>query len=149
ETVEFAPKEADGFDPTQLKPRQVRDEEQYLARVGSLDEQFERIYRERRCYAPPVPLGSAVLFEHCILHGSYRTSKMMTPRYSLDCRAVGEYRPGRETAPFKGVIFRTGIYPVPTLRQRLYRFMRSQAGKAKRALSPQRADKQTATQTNL
>src|SRR5262249_5244731 len=63
DAVDFAAKEAGGFDPIQLKPRQVRDEEQYLAKVGSLDEQFERIYRERRCYAPPVPLGSAVLFE--------------------------------------------------------------------------------------
>jgi len=70
---------------------------------------------------------------------------MTTPRYSLDCGAIGEYRPGRETAPFKGMIFRTGIYPVPTLPQRLYRFMRSQAGKAKRALAPRTPDTQSLT----
>src|SRR5262249_3637787 len=37
DAVDFAAKDAGGFDPIQLKPRQVRDEEQYLAKVGSLD----------------------------------------------------------------------------------------------------------------
>src|SRR6185312_14076547 len=112
ETVKFQAHEgAGGHDPTRLKPEQIRDEDRYLSELGSIDDQFERIYRAHRCFAPLVPMGSIILFEHCVLHGSYRTSKMTTPRYSLDCRATSEYLPTKENASYGGVVFRATTYP--------------------------------------
>jgi hypothetical protein len=102
---------------TLLKPEQIRDERAYLAEIGSIDEQFERIYRKYQCFAPRIPIGSVVVFEHCVQHGSYRTSTMKTPRYSLDCRVVGEYRKSKENAGFNGVMFSSATYPNPTLKE--------------------------------
>ena len=38
---------------------------------------------------------------------------MSIPRYILDFRVVGEYRPGKETTSFNGRIFRDNEFPKP------------------------------------
>jgi hypothetical protein len=122
---------------TLLKQEQVRDERTYLTEIGSIDEQFDRIYRRYQCFAPRIPIGSVVLFEHCVQHGSYRTSTMKTPRYSVDCRAVGEYRKTKENAGYGGVMFSSATYPSPTLKEHAMNLARVQlhsyVGKVARA----------------
>jgi hypothetical protein len=98
--------------PLLLKPRQVRDEEQYLASIGSIDDMFEHVYRNARCYAPHLPMGSAILFDHRVFHATYRTSRMKTPRYSVDFRSVGEYRRTKENRRYASVIYRSETFPV-------------------------------------
>jgi hypothetical protein len=102
---------------TLLKQQQVRDERTYVTEIGSIDDQFNQIYRKYQCFAPRIPIGSVVLFEHCVQHGSYRTSTMKTPRYSLDCRVVGEYRKSKENAGYNGVIFSSASYPSQTVKE--------------------------------
>jgi hypothetical protein len=98
--------------PILLKLKQVRNEDEYLHSVGSFDEMFEHVYRNARCYAPHIPIGSAILFEHVVYHSTYLTSAMKTPRYSLDVRSVGEYRRAKENRTYDGVIYRSGAFPV-------------------------------------
>lgn len=90
--------------PLQLRPT--------LASEGlnsvSLDQLFERLYAAKQCYAPHVPIGSAILFEHNITHGSYRRGKMKNPRSSMDFRAVGVYRETDANRHYSGTAF-----PVP------------------------------------
>jgi hypothetical protein len=76
-----------------------------------IDQMFERLYVAKQCYAPPIPLGSAVLFDRDIVHGSYRRTNMTTPRYSLDFRVVGVYRFSRANARDQGVAFRSSKFP--------------------------------------
>jgi hypothetical protein len=122
---------------TLLKQEQIRDESKYLTEIGWLDEQFDRIYSKYQCFAPRIPIGSVVLFEHCVQHGSYRNSKMKTPRYSLDCRAVGEYRKSKENSGYGGVMFSSATYPNPTVKEHAINVARaklhSYVGKVARA----------------
>jgi hypothetical protein len=95
--------------PTQLRPTLEADG---LNRAASqLDQMFDRIYASKQCYAPRIPLGSTVLFEHNIIHGSYRRSQMTVPRYSLDFRAVGVYRRSEKNQHFGGRAFSSAAYP--------------------------------------
>jgi hypothetical protein len=98
--------------PTQLRPTVEADGLNGAA--SQLDAMFERIYAARQCYAPRIPLGSAVLFEHNIIHGSYRKSGMTVPRYSLDFRAVGVYRKTEKNRHFEGVTFSEDGAIMPT-----------------------------------
>jgi hypothetical protein len=101
--------EGNSYLPVELRPQ--------LAAAGlenaadRLDQMFERLYAAKRCYAPPVPFGSAVLFEHNIVHGSYRNRGMTTARHSLDFRVVGVYRPAPANARYRGVAFRSSGVP--------------------------------------
>ena len=99
-----------GFLPIQLRPHETSDA---LTEIGGnyLDRMFERIYAAKRCFAPHVPLGSSILFEHEIVHGSYRHSQMTIPRFSLDFRATGIYRRSLENAKYEGVMFRSIRFP--------------------------------------
>jgi hypothetical protein len=88
------------------------DVQKFETSSGSLaDGAFDRIYEARRCYAPKVPLGSCIIFEHDIVHGAFRTSKMQTPRYSLDFRIVGRYRPTLANGTYKGILYRSADFP--------------------------------------
>jgi len=84
---------------------------------AKLDELFdEHVYAVYRCYAPHVPLGGLVAFDHNVIHGSYRRSTMRTTRYSFDTRAVGEYnRTKAKAATYRGLIYRRARYPSPRL----------------------------------
>jgi hypothetical protein len=101
--------EGNSYLPIELRPQM---EAAGLERAADrLDQMFDRLYEAKRCYAPPIPFGSAVLFEHNIVHGSYRRRNMVTPRYSLDFRVVGVYRPARANARYQGVAFRSSGVP--------------------------------------
>jgi hypothetical protein len=109
---ELVADEGTGYLPIALRPQLAA-----AAIEGSpdrVDRMFERLYAARRCYAPPVPLGSAVLFDHNIVHGSYRHRGMTTPRYSLDFRVVGIYRLSHANARYQGVAFRSSAVPSGT-----------------------------------
>jgi hypothetical protein len=67
---------------------------------------MQRLFAARRCYAPPVPLGGAILFEHDVMHASYLRPGMTRARYSLDFRAVGEYEVDEANRPYSGKLFR-------------------------------------------
>src|SRR5208282_3014676 len=95
--------------PIELRPQLAADALEGAA--DRIDQMFERLYAARHCYAPPVPFGSAVLFDHDIVHGSYRRRGMTTPRYSFDFRAVGVYRPSHANARYQGVAFRSRNVP--------------------------------------
>jgi hypothetical protein len=81
------------------------------AAADRVDAMFEQLYVAKDCYAPHVPFGSAVIFNHDVVHGSYRHRGMTTPRYSLDFRTVGVYRPSRANARYEGVAFNTHNVP--------------------------------------
>jgi hypothetical protein len=98
--------------PVELRPVQPRDEAAYLEQVGdSIHPFFDRVFAARRCYAPPVPLGSVVLFEHNTDHGTYWRPAMTRPRYSVDFRVVGEYQRDRANWKYDGMIYRTARFP--------------------------------------
>jgi len=102
--------------PLQLRPVLHSKGLQADGAAQQLDRMFERLYDARQCYAPHVPLGSAVLFEHNIVHGSYRHSGMTRPRYSMDFRAVGEYRLTDNNRHIQGRQFSPkGIFSFPSI----------------------------------
>jgi hypothetical protein len=97
------------FAATVLKPWQIRDEDERApALAPKVREQFERLYAERRCYAPYVPLGSAILFSSSTIHSSYVPDRATRTRYSLDFRAVGEYEVDDANRAFTGKLFTAG-----------------------------------------
>jgi hypothetical protein len=108
-TQESVTDEGNSYLPVQLRPQLAAASLEGVA--DRLDQMFERLYRSKRCYAPAVPLGSAILFDHNIVHGSYRHRGMVTPRYSLDFRVVGIYRTARANARYRGVAFRSAGVP--------------------------------------
>jgi hypothetical protein len=88
----------------------------YLAKAGNdIDRFFDRLYREKECFAPHVPFGSAVLFDCHVVHGSYRTDQMKTPRYSVDMRMVPEFRTTWNNCLFLGTTYRATTYPPPSI----------------------------------
>jgi hypothetical protein len=102
---EFVTDDGTTYLPLELRPQL---EATGLERAADrLDNMFERLYDAKRCYAPRIPFGSAVVFEHNIVHGSYRRQIMRTPRYSFDFRVVGVYRPARANARYQGVAFQS------------------------------------------
>ena len=82
----------------------------------AIDGMFEQVYATKRCYAPYIPLGSSVIFDCNTVHATYRTAAMTRPRYSIDCRAVGEYKTTRNNADYDGVIFRSADFPGASVR---------------------------------
>jgi hypothetical protein len=94
----------------------------------TIDSLFEPIYAERQCYAPRIPLGSCILFDHRVVHCSYRTADMTITRYSLDFRVVGEYLPDETTRSFAGVIYRNAEFPPPPAPSVLSRAKHAVAG---------------------
>lgn len=101
--------EGNSYLPVALRPQLAADGLETVAE--RLDTMFEKLYAARRCYAPKIPFGSAVMFNHDVVHGSYRRRNMTTPRYSLDFRAVGVYRPSPANARYQGVAFRSRNIP--------------------------------------
>ena len=101
--------EGNTYFPIELRPQM--EAAGLEAAADRLDQMFERLYEAKRCYAPPIPFGSAVLFEHNIVHGSYRRRNMVMPRHSLDFRVVGVYRTARANARYQGVAFRSSGVP--------------------------------------
>jgi hypothetical protein len=92
--------------PVQLRPYTIRDEEtQVGVMLPKIDTMYDRIFSSKQCYAPPVPLGSAVIFEHDVFHGSYYSSRLTEASFSLDCRAVGEYYANDANRSYSGVLF--------------------------------------------
>ncbi|MGH6967670.1 MAG: hypothetical protein ACREEN_01005 [Stellaceae bacterium] len=73
---------------------------------------FDRIYEAFDCFAPRVPSGGMIIFDHRVVHGTYRTPPMTTTRYSIDCRAVGEYRVSVRTFGFSGMRAQFSEYPL-------------------------------------
>jgi hypothetical protein len=105
-------KEGDvSFHPVQLRPLQFRDEVGRRALIPEIDAEYRRLFATKRCYAPPVPLGATVLFDKTTIHGSYHLPTMTQPRYSLDFRAVGEYRVTDKNAPYQGRLMSSTAYP--------------------------------------
>jgi hypothetical protein len=85
-----------------------------LANAGNdIDRFFDRVYREKECFAPHVAFGSAVLFDCHVVHGSYRTDQMKTPRYSIDMRMVPEFRTTLDNCTFVGMSYRASRFPRP------------------------------------
>jgi hypothetical protein len=100
-------------------------EKDYLSKAGNnVDQFFDWLFREKDCYAPHVPLGSAVLFDHRVVHGSYRTDAMKLPRYSIDMRMVSEFRTTQENCDFVGTAFRAAKYPPRGITLRATNFKR-------------------------
>jgi hypothetical protein len=97
--------------PIQLRPHQTRNESNQIEVAQKVHNQFDRLFEVRRCYAPKLPLGSAILFEHSTVHGSYTRPSMSTARYSFDCRFVGEYKRTDENAVFSGKLFGMQEFP--------------------------------------
>jgi len=93
------------FGAIQLRPHQFRDEAAASALLDEMHAQYGRLFATRRCYAPHVPLGSAILFDKDVPHGSYHRQGMAKPRYSMDFRAVAEYRSTPETHAAPGRLF--------------------------------------------
>lgn len=89
----------------QLKPLQIRDESTANTRNLKINSQFDTLFERKRCFAPPVPFGSAVIFERDIVHGSYTRPGMTTPRYSLDFRTVHDYRITAKNRGYTGYLF--------------------------------------------
>ncbi len=77
---------------------------------SKVDPFFQRIFDRRRCYAPYVPFGSSIVFDHQVIHGTFRLPGMDRPRYSMDFRAVGEYRTTPDNAFITGRIYRNATY---------------------------------------
>lgn len=110
---------------------------------ADLDAMFRRVYESKTCYAPYIPLGSSIIFDSDTVHASYRTAGMTERRYSIDCRAVGEYKVDASNGHFNGVIFRAADFPGPSVRGALrnsivaeaWRFKSAIAGRAMQALS--------------
>lgn len=81
-----------------------------------VEAEYSRIYADRQCYAPPVKLGSIVLFEAHVFHGTYFSADMDQVRYSMDFRLSGTYTPSPKLSPeqiseyLSGVIWRRGAY---------------------------------------
>lgn len=98
--------------PIQLKPHHEpegsADSDHQLALVHR---HYERVFQNRHCYAPVVPLGSAILFDADIWHGSYLSPGMFRVRISMDFRAVGEYRIGAANRGFSSELFRRESLP--------------------------------------
>lgn len=96
--------EGTDYFPIQLRPYQVRGEKELIEKdlPGDIEAMFDRIFSGTRCYAPFVPLGSSVLFDHNIWHGSYFRRSMTRPRYSLDFRTVGEFARSEKTNSYSG-----------------------------------------------
>lgn len=94
------------FAPVMLRPWQFRDDE-FDAINPTVMRQFEKLYRERRCYAPKVGIGDAILFDHAIVHSSYiPAAGVRRVRYSMDCRAIGEYEVTDANRAYSGKLFR-------------------------------------------
>lgn len=101
------------FHPIQLRPAQFRDSSVEKESLGDVHARYDELFAALRCYAPYVSFGGAVLFERDVWHGSYHRPGMTRPRYSLDFRAVGEYRVIPETARFTGRLFQLVAVPQP------------------------------------
>ena len=100
------------FLPVALNLDPIGAERAYKEKTGgSLDGLFARVFAEKECYAPYVAKGSIVLFDHRVVHGSYRTDHMTTPRYSFDMRLVGEFKTTWENCEFVGTVYRSETYP--------------------------------------
>jgi hypothetical protein len=68
--------------------------------------QYEHLFATQRCYAPYVDLGSAILFDSTVYHGTYRPAQADQVRSSMDFRVSPPYT---VTNPdLRGVIFRGG-----------------------------------------
>lgn len=103
------------FLPIQLRPH---EDGKVLNDFGGddLDQMFARIYNSTTCFAPRIPLGSAIFFDRDIVHGSYRHSRMRVPRFSLDFRVTGSYQHGLRDTGYHGVLFSS--LPFPSARRR-------------------------------
>jgi hypothetical protein len=72
---------------------------------------FEKIFAVFDCFAPRVAAGSMIIFDHNVFHGTFCTRSMTTTRYSIDCRAVGEFHIRPSTSSFAGMTSR--VDPLP------------------------------------
>lgn len=92
--------------PIQLKPFQIKSEDDYWAiNKKKITEYYSRIFKYKSCYAPYLPLGSAILFSKEIIHGSYILETMKESRYSFDVRHVGEFKINKHNSKYAGVVF--------------------------------------------
>jgi hypothetical protein len=98
--------------PILLQPHQIAEDDPAAAGLPAvMERQYARLFSTVRCYAPPVPIGSAVLFDREIWHGSYFVRGMKKTRFSLDLRCLGEYEVVDANQPYTGTIYRRGEYP--------------------------------------
>jgi hypothetical protein len=98
------------YSPIQLRPFQFRDETARSELSPKIEELFTKILEKRRCYTPHIPLGGAILFDKDIIHATYMRPGMKKPRYSLDFRAVGEYRVTTINGGYSGRLFRSKMF---------------------------------------
>ena len=92
--------------PIRLRPDAIREEKKFSHLIPVIQEQFQRLYSAKSFYSPHVPLGSCILFDSDIWHGTYLEKNMSEARYSLDFRAVGEYRIDDASKAHTGRIYR-------------------------------------------
>lgn len=105
----------DGRAPAvERRRRQIRNEAEVGAALRSeIERGYERLFQERRCYAPYVPFGSAIIFEAGVFHASYYASGMTTPRFSMDFRAVGDFKRTADNMGYVGNTYRVApVLPI-------------------------------------
>jgi hypothetical protein len=95
--------------PIQLKPFQIKNETAYWEKNSDDVKNFySRLFANKECYAPYLPLGSSILFSKEVIHGTYILNTMEEARYSFDVRMVGEYKVDGSNAQYSGYLFTTG-----------------------------------------
>jgi hypothetical protein len=71
----------------------IRNEAEVAGALKSkINEQYENLFRQRRCFAPYVPFGSSIIFEAGVFHPPYVREGMTVPRFNLDFRSVGDFQ---------------------------------------------------------
>jgi hypothetical protein len=97
----------------QLRPFQIYDEDNFISKYqAEIFKSFRKIYEHKKCFAPYVPVGSVIIFDCNVIHGTYITEKMNKPRYSLDCRFTGIFKITKNNRMYRGILFqRTKDYP--------------------------------------
>ena len=99
-------------DLTTKAERFEAQETHYLKREPEKVARFmERVLGERTCYAPRIRLGSALIFAHDVVHGTFHKTSNTRQRFSMDFRAVAEYRPTSENAFISGLLYRKDEFP--------------------------------------
>jgi ectoine hydroxylase-related dioxygenase (phytanoyl-CoA dioxygenase family) len=90
----------------QLRPHQIIDEKEFLEKnQEKIFKSFEKLFLNKLCFAPYVPLGSVVIFERRVIHGTYVTKTMNKPRYSLDCRFTGTFNITKLNRMYSGRLY--------------------------------------------
>lgn len=114
----------------QLRPYQIIDEKKFLEKnQEEIYKSFEKLFIHKQCFAPYVPLGSVVIFDRKVVHGTYINKLMNKPRYSLDCRFTGVFKITKLNRMFSGRLYPNNLsYPNSRI-HRIHTFINNQKQK--------------------